>query len=76
MKKALILLLLVFSASLSGAQDRTAPITKVDWKEIGKFSRSHPDSIKVLISRMLCLLQIQFISTSPSKLIGSRLLEL
>jgi hypothetical protein len=53
MKKALILILLVFSASLSNSQDRTAPITKVDWKEIGKFSRSHPDSIKVLITRML-----------------------
>lgn len=34
MKKALILMLLVFSASLSNSQDRTAPITKVDWKEM------------------------------------------
>jgi hypothetical protein len=53
MKKILILLLLVLTASLSSAQSRTAPITKVDWEEIGKFCKSQPDSIKALTKRML-----------------------
>lgn len=53
MKKALTLLLLVLTVSLLGAQERTAPITKVDWKEIGILSTNHPDSIKTLIKRML-----------------------
>ena len=53
MKKTVILLLFVFTVSLLSAQTRTVPITKVDWKEIRNLSKKYPDSIKVLIKRML-----------------------